>query len=124
MESENSDEGAGLSEGELRVLADRLRDLRSELLSRQRANQSVVLGEEEVPTEPMDAAEQTREQDDAILAVGRGRELLGEIDRALGKMASGTYGVSELSGRPIGFRRLQAIPWARLTADEEEDVET
>jgi RNA polymerase-binding transcription factor DksA len=28
--------------------------------------------------------------------------------------------LSEVSGLPLGFRRLQAIPWARVAADEEE----
>jgi DnaK suppressor protein len=43
-----------------------------------------------------------------------------EIDRALLKFDSGTYGVSEESGEPIGFGRLRIIPWARLTVQEEE----
>ena len=37
-------------------------------------------------------------------------------------MDAGTYGVSELSGDPIGFARLEAVPWARVTTDESEDA--
>ncbi len=49
------------------------------------------------------------------------RLLLLQIGRALRKMQDGTYGVSDESGEPIGFDRLQAIPWAtRSTADQEE----
>jgi RNA polymerase-binding transcription factor DksA len=31
--------------------------------------------------------------------------------------------VSELSGEPIDFARLEAVPWARYTAAEQEDLE-
>jgi DnaK suppressor protein len=46
---------------------------------------------------------------------------LADVDRALAKIAAGTYGKSEVTGRPIPVERLRAIPWARLAADEEED---
>jgi DnaK suppressor protein len=71
--------------------------------------------------EPADAAEQTREQDDAILFTENDRALLAEVEHALAKLDAGQYGVSEASGRPIGFARLEAVPWARLAADEVED---
>lgn len=41
--------------------------------------------------------------------------LLDEIDAALERMDKGTYGVCEISGEPIDFDRLQALPWARTT---------
>jgi DnaK suppressor protein len=48
------------------------------------------------------------------------RKLLAQIDRALRKFDDGSYGVSEESGEPIGFERLQAIPWATLTVRDQE----
>jgi DnaK suppressor protein len=51
------------------------------------------------------------------------RRLLGEIEHALAKMDAGTYGVSEMSGRPIPFARLLAVPWARFDADEARRIE-
>jgi DnaK suppressor protein len=69
--------------------------------------------------EPVDAAEQTREQDDAVLFAAHDRDLLNEIERALLKMASGRYGISEVSGEPIPFARLLAVPWTRTDSDEE-----
>jgi RNA polymerase-binding transcription factor DksA len=41
-----------------------------------------------------------------------------QIDAALQRIEDGTYGVSELSGRPIGEERLRAIPWATRCVDE------
>jgi RNA polymerase-binding transcription factor DksA len=38
---------------------------------------------------------------------------LADIDRAIARIAAGTYGRCEQCGRPIPFERLEAIPHAR-----------
>ena len=38
---------------------------------------------------------------------------IAEIDRALRRLETGRYGVSEISGEPIYYERLSLIPWAR-----------
>src|SRR5262249_33632460 len=45
------------------------------------------------------------------------------VERALQKIKDGTYGLSELSGTPIPTARLQAIPEALLTVEEEARAE-
>lgn len=45
---------------------------------------------------------------------------LNGIDRALAKIEEGTYGFSDLSSDPIPKARLEAMPDALLTIDEEE----
>lgn len=45
------------------------------------------------------------------------REKLFLIDIALKKIESGTYGICEECGNPIGEKRLEAIPWVRLCID-------
>ena len=47
------------------------------------------------------------------------REQLAAVDRAEQRLAAGTYGVSIQSGEPIPDERLEAIPTAELTAEEE-----
>ncbi len=49
----------------------------------------------------------------------RSVERLPMIERALEKIKDGTYGFSDASGRPIPRERLEAIPEALSTADEE-----
>lgn len=44
---------------------------------------------------------------------------LGAIERALAKIAEGTYGLSDLSGDPIPRARLEALPEALFTIEEE-----
>jgi DnaK suppressor protein len=47
------------------------------------------------------------------------REQLAAIERAEERLEAGTYGLSVESGQPIADDRLEAIPTAELTAEEE-----
>ena len=51
------------------------------------------------------------------------RRELAEIDHALGKIESGTYGICEVSGELIGEMRLEAIPTARYTMQVQQERE-
>lgn len=51
------------------------------------------------------------------------REELAAIERAERRLDEGTYGLSVESGRPIPDERLEAIPWAERTAEEQERFE-
>ena len=68
--------------------------------------------------EPLEVAERTREQDDALTFSQHDRELLSDVNYALRKIEDGSYGISEASGDPIPFERLHAVPWARTDTDE------
>ena len=46
--------------------------------------------------------------------------LLADVERALQKLEDGNFGTSEDSGGPIPLERLEAVPWARRTAQEEQ----
>ena len=47
------------------------------------------------------------------------REQLAAVDRAEKRLADGTYGLSVESGKPIPDERLEALPTAERTAEEE-----
>ena len=47
-----------------------------------------------------------------VAAHDRLQELLAEIDRALAKVAEGTYAVCDSCGTPIAPARLEARPWS------------
>jgi DnaK suppressor protein len=47
------------------------------------------------------------------------REELSAVERAEARLAAGTYGLSVESGEPIPDERLEAIPTAERTAEEE-----
>jgi DnaK suppressor protein len=48
------------------------------------------------------------------------REALAAVERAEERLRAGTYGLSIESGRPIPDERLEAIPTAERTAEEQE----
>jgi DnaK suppressor protein len=78
-----------------------------------------------------DDAEEADEYDPANLAAGLYQDELNEgltddlrrqleaLERAEQRLADGTYGLSIESGRPIPDERLEALPTAELTAEEE-----
>ena len=73
----------------------------------------------ELEDDAQDLAE--REIDEAVHRYDDRR--LRAVERALQKIAEGTYGLSDLSGVPIPTARLQAIPEALLTVEEEAKAE-
>jgi RNA polymerase-binding transcription factor DksA len=46
------------------------------------------------------------------------RKELAQVKRALERIDQGTYGVSEVSGKPIPLERLEALPYATTLVDE------
>jgi DnaK suppressor protein len=78
---------------------------------------------QERSADEMDEAEASIVQHEALGRAAHDRSHLAEVERALQKIKAGTYGISELSGEPIGYARLNAVPWARFAASEQEDLE-
>jgi DnaK suppressor protein len=64
-----------------------------------------------------DRSHSTEERARVIAVVRALRSNLHDVDRALAKIAAGTYGTCERCGQPIGEERLDAIPWALLCID-------
>ena len=55
--------------------------------------------------------------------VVRNLHRLNLVNRALEKIVEGTYGLSDVSGKPIPRQRLEAVPEAICTLDEEQRFE-
>lgn len=53
----------------------------------------------------------TNQETDLALSANDLR-LLAHVESALRRMDEGTYGLSEVTGKPIPVERLQALPWA------------
>ena len=54
---------------------------------------------------------------DRVLS-SQARQTVAEIDAAIARIGDGTYGYSEVSGRPIPRERLEAIPETTVLAEE------
>jgi RNA polymerase-binding transcription factor len=79
-------------------------------------------GQQEAAEEPEDTGDQASElqqegTDDAVREDLQ--QTLEAIERAEARLEEGTYGVSVVSGDPIPDGRLEAIPWADRTVEEE-----
>jgi DnaK suppressor protein len=100
---------------DLARLGASLRAKRDEVLSSRRA--VAVEAHEAAPTaysfHAADHAGAAYDREVGARVLEAEAELLGEIDRALGRIAEGAYGVCEACGAPIPLERLQAKPWAR-----------
>ena len=54
------------------------------------------------------------ERDQEIIVVNNARDVLAQIERALGRIEDGSYGVCESCGKPVGKMRLMAFPRATM----------
>jgi DnaK suppressor protein len=74
------------------------------------------------PADDQDPANLASELYQDELDEGRADDLRRELEavaRAEARLAAGTYGMSVVSGKPIPDERLEAIPTAERTAEEE-----
>ncbi len=96
--------------------------IESALADIERVRQSGI-SEVDTATAAEDDAEVIEEEtvDRALEAQLRGE--LEAIERAEQRIEDGTYGLSVESGEPIPAGRLEAVPWAERTADEQERYE-
>ncbi|MBL8963514.1 MAG: TraR/DksA C4-type zinc finger protein [Phycisphaeraceae bacterium] len=75
---------------------------------------------------PQHMAEQGSETYDQSLSLdlaAADRKLIREIDEALTRIENGTYGVCELTGKPIKIERLEELPWAKYSIEAARDLE-
>ena len=70
-----------------------------------------------------DAGSDAYDRDFALSLLSQEQDALYEIDQALRRVELGTYGVCEMSGKPIPRARLEAIPFARFTVQCQSQLE-
>ena len=70
-----------------------------------------------------DAGSDAYDRDFALSLLSQEQDALYEIDEALKRVELGTYGVCEMSGKPIPHARLEAIPFARFTVECQSQLE-
>ncbi len=63
------------------------------------------------------------DRDFALSLLSSDQDAIYEIEEALKRIEKSTYGVCELTGKPIPRARLEAIPWARFTVQAQAQLE-
>ncbi len=107
-------------------------DRARELLARERARLEGALAELAPadrdggpdPVDPGDAASDLLAAEIEEGLAERLREELAAVAGAEQRLAAGTYGLSVESGEPISDARLEAIPWAERTAEEQAGIDS
>jgi RNA polymerase-binding transcription factor DksA len=114
----------------LKVQKGRLLDLRDHFLdqmqsvaqdslrSRAENNEASAVGQHQA-----DAGSDAYEKDFALSLLSAEQDALYEIEEALKRIDSGTYGVCEMSNKLIPHARLEAIPFARFTVECQQQLE-
>jgi RNA polymerase-binding transcription factor DksA len=70
-----------------------------------------------------DAGTDTFDRDFALSMVASEQEALAEIDAAIKRINDGTYGVCEITQKPIAKERLLAVPFTRYSAEAQKGLE-
>lgn len=86
-----------------------------------KVNPRDAAGESLVPT--AEAGSDSLDREVSFDIASKEGRLLREITDALARIYNGVFGVCESSGQPIARVRLEALPWARYTVREQENIE-
>jgi DnaK suppressor protein len=63
------------------------------------------------------------DRDFALSLLSADQDAVYEIEEALKRIEKNTYGICELTGKPIPQKRLEAIPWTRFTVQAQAQLE-
>lgn len=74
------------------------------------------------PNDPADEGSDLNDRDRSEAAEENMDRILAKIDRALAKIEEGTYGLSDVDGTPIPAERLEALPYALATVEQEQSL--
>jgi RNA polymerase-binding transcription factor DksA len=103
---------------------DRLIDLRERFSNRRSGLANDALSEQPTfSTHMADAGTDTYDRDLALGLLSSEQDAIYQIDQAIDRIRSGSYGVCELTHKPIESARLEAVPWTRFSAAAEKQLE-
>jgi RNA polymerase-binding transcription factor DksA len=118
-----------LTEIQMKELKNRLIEMKHELVYREGASPVQSMDEETgelnggINNHLADSSSELYERQKEQTLEAADEERLNEIKEALERMVEGTYGVCVDTGNPIPFERLQALPYAKRTAQAQQEYE-
>ncbi len=119
-----------------KMTAAELAEYRDRLLLKRKSLVSMLTGLEDealrspggnlsnMPVHMADMGSDVYEQEFNLGMVANERELLAEIDAALTRIAQKTFGICQMTGKPITKARLDAKPWAKYSIEAERIAES
>ena len=115
-----------LKKEEIEAFKKRLEEMKGQLnKTLKSASEDVKTSEESKGYSQHQADEGTDDFDKRINIEVTSKEfdILRQINRALEKIEEGTYGICDISGEEIPFKRLKAVPYASMTVGSQEKME-
>ena len=112
----------GLTDAQQKELIKMLEDMRAELQEKLKKRRSGTAAEQ-TPGDEADLASEDAEISLEARLMDRDAKLLREVERALEKVDSGSFGLCEGTDEPIGYARLKLRPWTRYSVTYKEELE-
>ncbi len=115
-----------LKKSEIEKFKKRLEELRAQMAHTIRESSEDVKSVEEAKGYSQHQADEGTDDFNRTISLEVSNKELGilrQIERALDKIAEGTYGICDLTGEEIPFPRLEAIPYATMTVKAQEKFE-
>jgi RNA polymerase-binding transcription factor DksA len=97
---------------------DALIDAKSDLQSKARE-----VSPDPIQDEPAEIGSEEFQRDQLLGVVSFDQETIDEIEQAISRMENGTYGICEVTGKPISEERLAAVPWTRFSVEAQREME-
>ena len=104
-----------------REILQNVHEIEGETLRKSRLDASGDLSS--MPIHMADLGTDNFQQEFSLGLMDSERRLIAEIDDALNRIESGTYGICEGTGKPISRARLEAQPWARYSVEYAQMIE-
>lgn len=98
----------------------KLLDWKEEIIEESKATIAALQEENNNHPDLTDRASSESERSLELRTRDRQRKLVSKIDSALRRIEEGTYGYCEVTGEPIGIKRLDARPVATLSIEAQE----
>ncbi|MDX2130633.1 MAG: TraR/DksA C4-type zinc finger protein [Planctomycetota bacterium] len=117
-----------LSETQIEYFRQRLIRKRAELVGDVNMMEREALRSESgslsnMPSHLAEQGSDASEQSLSLDLAAADRKLIREIDDALVRITKGTFGVCELTGKPVKLERLEELPWARYSIEAARELE-
>jgi len=113
--------GSGLKKAELDHFLELLLEKRREILGDvgSMEDEAFKAGSNlsNMPIHMADVGTDNFEQEFTLGMIESERQILREIQEALGRIEDGTFGICVGTGKPIGRVRLEAVPWTKYTIE-------
>ncbi len=109
-----------MNERQRQYFRDKLMRWREDLIAESRETVAKMIQGSPWYADPTDRAAQEADTSLELRTRDRHRKLIGKIEDALNRIEEGTYGYCEVTGEPIGVKRLDARPIASLSLEAQQ----